>query len=400
VLGARRAVLASKHSLQPDELAGGVAQATIHVQPIFNASNRALAQFSTGQAGDYEGRTMVFRSILHAIVCFTALMCCFIQPSAVCAQSREDATVMASANVLNEIMAVPLSSIPRAMLADAEGIAIIPNVLKGSFVIGARHGYGVLLVRAEDRQWHAPAFISLTGGNVGWQIGVQSTDVVLVFKTRKSIEGILSGKFTLGADAAAAAGPVGRNASVGTDARLSAEIYSYSRSRGLFAGVSLDGSVISVDHFANAAYYRSPGPGQPAAVPPAATELVRQVASYVDANATQSAAHAQLPQQHAVHEADAARNELARMAPVLYDLLDEQWKSYLALPAEIFAGGQPSQEALQNSLLKFETVRTDPRYRDLAERPEFQSTLGLLKHSVAAMSQDSQSINLPPPPAR
>lgn len=340
----------------------------------------------------------MLRQASWPLLCGLALCCLAATARPVAAQGREDATVRTSSAVLQEIMAVPLNAIPRAMLEDAEGIAIIPNVLKGSFVIGARHGYGVLLVRAEDRQWHAPAFISLTGGNVGWQVGVQSTDVVLVFKTRKSIEGILSGKFTLGADAAAAAGPVGRNASVGTDAKLSAEIYSYSRSRGLFAGVSLDGSVISVDQFANAAYYRSPAPGQPPAVPPAAVQLVQQVAALVDAPSTESVTHAGFPQQHAVHEADEIRNQLARTAPTLYELLDPQWKTYLALPAEVFAGAQATPETLRECLTRFEAVRTDPRYQTLSERPEFQSTYGLLKHYVGAMSEENQPINLPPPP--
>jgi lipid-binding SYLF domain-containing protein len=196
------------------------------------------------------------------------------------AQTAEDSIVRSSSAVLGEIMAVPLAGIPQSMLADAHGIAIIPKVLKGSFVIGARHGRGVLLIRNDQGFWHAPVFISLTGGNIGWQIGVQSTDVILVFKTRKSVEGILAGKFTLGADATAAAGPIGRQAAAATDMTLQAEIYSYSRSRGLFAGVSFDGSVMSVDRMATGAYYRSPGPGQPAIVPDSALRLTQSVATY------------------------------------------------------------------------------------------------------------------------
>ncbi len=119
-----------------------------------------------------------------------------------------------------------------------------------------RFGRGVILVRDPNGAWRAPLFVTFTGGSVGWQLGLQSTDVVLVFKNRKGLETMLSGsEFTLGADASVAAGPVGRQATAGTDIKLNAEIYSYSRSRGLFAGVALDGSVLKVDNRAVAAYY-------------------------------------------------------------------------------------------------------------------------------------------------
>ncbi len=186
--------------------------------------------------------------------------------------------------VLNEIMAIPVNGIPLNMLSDAQAVAIIPNVIKGSFVIGARHGNGVVMIRDENGGWHAPVFISLTGGNIGWQVGVQATDVVLVFKTRKSVEGLLTGRMTLGADAAVAAGPVGRQAAAATDSGLGAQIYSYSRSRGLFAGVSFDGSVIRTDTIANAAYYRAATPGGPVIIPAAAQQLGDLVIRYTQNN--------------------------------------------------------------------------------------------------------------------
>ncbi len=319
-------------------------------------------------------------------------------------QSREEAAVRSATAVLNEIMAVPLEGIPRRMLADAQGIAIIPNVIKGSFIIGARHGKGVLLVRDEKGNWQAPVFVTLTGGNIGWQVGVQATDVILVFKTRQSVQGILSGKFTIGADAAAAAGPVGRQAAAATDARLKAEIYSYSRSRGLFAGVSVDGSVLRVDQFAGSAYYQSPGPGQPATVPESAIQLVNQVAAYCGAARPQ--ANGEVGQQPVVapapaaSQSDALRNQLAQVAPQLYQRLDPSWRAYLALPAEVFTGrGHPSAEVLDRSAAHFDVVAKDPRYRQLAEQPEFQSTYGLLRHYVGLRSQPRTALHLPPPPA-
>jgi len=172
---------------------------------------------------------------------------------------REANTVTLASQTLSEIMAIPASGIPVALLKDAEAVAIVPRVIKAGFVIGGRHGEGVLLLRNAAGNWGNPLFVSLTGGSIGWQIGVQSTDVVLVFKTRKSLDGFLTGrKFTLGADASIAAGPVGREAQAGTDFKLESEIYSYSRSRGLFAGASLEGSVMEINNREDAGYYGQP----------------------------------------------------------------------------------------------------------------------------------------------
>lgn len=157
--------------------------------------------------------------------------------------------------VVEEMIEIPEEGIPEALLDKAYGIAIIPKVIKAAWVVGGRFGKGVLLVRDERGQWGNPCFIRIAGGSVGWQIGVQSVDVILVFKRRKSIESITEGKITLGADAAVAAGPVGRRAEVSTDIELEAEIYSYSKSRGLFAGISFEGSAIQIDEEANADFY-------------------------------------------------------------------------------------------------------------------------------------------------
>ena len=157
--------------------------------------------------------------------------------------------------VLREIMESPDRRVPRDLLRDAEAVAVIPDVVKAGFVIGGRHGRGLIAVRGADGAFSNPSFISLTGGSVGFQAGVQSTDVILVFRTRRGVDGVVNGKFTLGADAAVAAGPVGRSAAMATDAMLKAEIYSYSRSRGLFAGVALDGAVLAIDDDANRRAY-------------------------------------------------------------------------------------------------------------------------------------------------
>jgi lipid-binding SYLF domain-containing protein len=157
--------------------------------------------------------------------------------------------------VLDEIMQAPDKAIPEDLLRNAKAIAVIPDVVKAGFVFGGRRGEGLISIKSPDGTWSNPSFITLTGGSIGFQAGVSSTDIVLVFRTQRGVDGIVNGKFTLGADASAAAGPVGRSAQASTDAQMKAEIYSYSRSRGLFAGVALDGSALRIDQDANAEVY-------------------------------------------------------------------------------------------------------------------------------------------------
>jgi lipid-binding SYLF domain-containing protein len=170
------------------------------------------------------------------------------------AVEAEDDRLRSASDVLHQISEIPENAIPPELLADAYGIAVIPGVIKAGFVVGGRWGKGVIAVR-QNAGWSNPAFITLAGGSIGWQIGAQSTDIILVFKTRRGVENLASGKVTLGADASIAAGPVGRQASAATDAQLKSEIYSYSRSRGLFAGLALEGAVLQPDDDANGASY-------------------------------------------------------------------------------------------------------------------------------------------------
>lgn len=157
--------------------------------------------------------------------------------------------------VLEEMMRESDKSIPVGLIEDCAGLAIIPDVIKAGLVIGGRHGKGVLLVRKKDGGWTNPSFIDLKGGSVGWQVGVESADIILVFRTPRSIENITEGKFTLGADAGVAAGPLGRSAEASTDSELKAEILAYSRSRGLYAGLTLQGSSLQEDRKANSGFY-------------------------------------------------------------------------------------------------------------------------------------------------
>jgi lipid-binding SYLF domain-containing protein len=175
------------------------------------------------------------------------------------AQAREQGRLLMATEVLEEIRASRDSAIPDRLLDRAYGIVVVPSVTKLAFIGGGRWGKGALVVRDKDGRFTSPVFVTLAGASIGWQWGGTSTDIVLVFTTRAGIEGITGGKLTLGADAAVAAGPVGRSASAATDQNFAAEVYSYSRSRGLFAGVALDGTSISVDRKANGNFYKQKG---------------------------------------------------------------------------------------------------------------------------------------------
>jgi lipid-binding SYLF domain-containing protein len=168
--------------------------------------------------------------------------------------SREEATLITATQVLEELGATPDQKVPDWLMQRAYGVAVVPEVIKGAFFFGGRYGNGVLSVRdATSGRFSNPIFIRLGGGSFGAQIGASSTDVVLVFVTPRSVENFARGKFTLGADVSVAAGPVGRQTEAA--AGKAAEIYSYSRSRGLFAGVALDGTVVAFDRSGNRAFY-------------------------------------------------------------------------------------------------------------------------------------------------
>jgi lipid-binding SYLF domain-containing protein len=173
------------------------------------------------------------------------------------AASKEDNRVADATDVIDQLLRIPEQSIPPALLSRAYAVAVIPNVVKIGFGLGARRGKGILVVRRDDNSWSNPTFVTLTAGSFGWQIGAQSTDIILVFKNRRGVEGITSGKLTLGADASVAAGPVGRHGSVATDIQFRSEVFSWSRSRGLFAGVALEGAGVTMDRKSNAAFYGS-----------------------------------------------------------------------------------------------------------------------------------------------
>lgn len=222
-----------------------------------------------------------FPSILLA----GALIAPFFANNSIAGAAREEGRLLTATEVLEDVQGMPDQRLPDTLLAHAYGIAVIPDVTQVAFFFGGRHGNGVLTVRDTlNSPWSNPVFISLTGGSWGLQLGAQSSDIILVFTTKSGVEGIAGGKLTLGADASVAAGPVGRQGTAATDVSL-AEIYSYARTRGLFGGIAIDGSVIAIDKSANSAFYGKRGvtateifSGQAPNPPPTAQRFLTRLA--------------------------------------------------------------------------------------------------------------------------
>ena len=186
-----------------------------------------------------------------------ALVILFAMVSLAAASERRDADldrIQSASTILAQIMSAPDRAIPDSIMSGAKCIAIMPSALKASFVLGANYGKGVATCRTEHG-WSAPAFFKLTGGSFGFQAGGQASDLVLIVRTVDGMQHLLHSKFKLGADASAAAGPVGRDAQAMTDLTLRAQVLTYSRSRGLFLGVSLSGGVIKQDQADTQAFY-------------------------------------------------------------------------------------------------------------------------------------------------
>lgn len=189
----------------------------------------------------------------HVLAALLVLSASF--PAAAQPAYEEAARIAAATTALQEIMGAEDSAIPSAILGKAEAVAVIPGTVKAGFVVGGMRGKGIISVRGEKGSWSAPAFLTLTGGSIGLQIGGQATDLVLVISNRKGVETLIRNQFKLGADASVAAGPVGRDAQAATDAQMRAQILSYSRARGVFAGVTINGSTIRQDRDANRRFY-------------------------------------------------------------------------------------------------------------------------------------------------
>ncbi len=162
--------------------------------------------------------------------------------------------IKTSGQVYSTLIQSPDQQLPVELMKNARCVAVIPNLIKAAFILGGKHGEGIVSCRDVFQNWSSPGFVSLTGGSFGWQIGAQSTDLVLFFMDEKSAQSLLEKNVTLGGDISVAAGPLGRTAGLGTNLQLKG-IYSYARTEGFFAGISLEGAVISPDERANAIFY-------------------------------------------------------------------------------------------------------------------------------------------------
>lgn len=312
--------------------------------------------------------------------------------------NREEKTLNDSYRCLDEIMRIPVNAIPESLFEKAEGVAIFPGLVKGSFVIGGQHGYGILIVKNSEGQWQFPRFLAMTGGSIGFQAGIQSADIILIFCTQRSVKAALDGDFTIGADASVAAGPVGRQASASTNYEFNSEIYSYSRSRGLFLGVAVDGCVLRIDEKTNQNYYAN-------GIPDAARKVVELTASYAKkpgqganvenpavAPASESleapnSVASQIPASDPIAPAtpnmtdrEAARVLLVPAHEKLMQLLEPEWQKWLELPPEAKTPGSTElTPALQTLYDRLEKVCSDPKYTELASLPEFDRVRSLLK---------------------
>jgi SH3 domain-containing YSC84-like protein 1 len=189
--------------------------------------------------------------LLTLIVCLTSFTFAADEPGK---ETKAADRAQAAAEVLNEIQGAPDKGIPQEVLGSAECVAVVPSMLKGGFIVGAKYGRGLASCRTE-KGWSAPAFFVVTGGSFGFQIGGQAVDLVMLIMNKDGMRHLLSSEFALGADASVAAGPVGRHAEGNTDWKMRSEVLTYSRARGLFAGVSLNGAVIKQDKDSTREFY-------------------------------------------------------------------------------------------------------------------------------------------------
>lgn len=362
---------------------------------------------------------MTTRLLTHsaclALVLVGSRPCALAQAPAFASPVEQE--VVAATNVLVQTNMMP-SGIPKSLMAEAQAIAIIPNMVRGAFVIGVQHGRGVLVTRGPQGAWQPPRMIQITGGSIGYQIGVQSTDLILVFRTKQSVDNLMRGTLKVGVDASAAAGPVGRQGSAATDLRLQAEILSYSRARGAFLGVSIDGSVISLDPAADQAYYQPPGTVPASAVqllqylttyssgptspPPTATvvSIAQPAPTVAPTEPTAIATTAALPTvPQEPSNIEAARQQLDAASRQLAASVDGDWKKYLALPPEIYIPYHtPDPLVLRQALSRYEEISRRPEFAALTSRPDFQATLKAMWQLAELQTDGNTPLQLPPPP--
>ena len=222
---------------------------------------------------------------ISAVFCGVALAVSSLSAHAQSDKAKVADRLTSASQVIEQVMATPDKAIPSSILAGASCVVVIPSYKKAAFVVGAQYGQGVATCRTPSGRWSAPVCVQMAGGSFGFQIGGQATDLVMIAMNQEGLQDMLKNKFKLGADAAASAGPVGRNAAAGTDWKLNAQFLTYSRSKGLFAGINLDGTVVSQNQDDTRALYGADIPfgtilGGKQATPAEARPFVRTVAKY------------------------------------------------------------------------------------------------------------------------
>lgn len=355
-------------------------------------------------------------SLIGASLLLTALASSAAEAQYQVVQNPTEMTVINATTVFSQAMAMPQNEIPRGLLANAQAIAIIPDMMKGAFVFGAQYGHGVLIIRDANGAWQAPRMIQIAGGSFGYQIGVQATDLILVFRTPQSVQNLLRGTLKVGVDASAAIGPVGRQTSAATDFRTMAEILSYSRARGAYVGASIDGSSISLEPSAEAIYYQPPG-----SFPASAAQLLQVINAYTTVQPVAQpigqppvlpltpgqvvpapGTSGWIPSGQHSGDAETARAQLDASYRQLNSYTATQgpaWQSYLALPSDVSTPNQtPNPQGIQTALQKYETVSRDPQYAALSTRPDFQQTLASLRRMSDIRTASNTAGQLPPPP--
>lgn len=330
-------------------------------------------------------------------------------------------TVEKATNVLNSFMNMSDQHVPRSILQRARGLIILPAMVKLEVGAHGRRGKGVAVARDEDGHWHPPSFVTMTGGTVDVQGQGKPTDIILVLNTPESVRELYSGRFKVGVDAVAGAGPVGRGTENSADDQEQADMYSYSRSGGSFRGTTIDGAEITMDAAASRNYYQSAAKspdGEPllsnAQLPLPAAQFLAALDTYNHAargassnpagsatatnetssrlntttqNASALATETRVSQQESdqggdsqVDTLETTRRRLATAAKNLGGLLDESWRQYLSLPQGVFTGeGVATVDSLRRSLRRFETVANEKKYSVLLQRQEFQQAYRMLR---------------------
>jgi lipid-binding SYLF domain-containing protein len=329
------------------------------------------------------------RNILTVLILIVSSSCAWNPANA---QTAEKQLVSEAGIVLREVMAIPDRGIPRSLLSEAQGLVIVPGMIRGGFVVGVKHGRGIAVARDDGGVWSNPVFVRVTGGSIGWQAGLQSTDLILVFRTRSRVEEMMRARFTIGANASATAGPVGRTTSAATDAQLRSEIWSYSRSRGLFAGVAIDGVSIQPDHRATATFYGQTPSNPQGRAPAVAGQFLSVLNSF-----SGTPADAALPIPH--RQRETLCRQLTAAHQRLLSILDPAWQRHLALPADVSGTTPASLDALRQAHTRFNNLLGEPQFRTLVDRQEFQETLTLLNRHILVLEAANASIlQLPSPP--